>query len=261
LADAGPLSNSKHEAFCLEWMKDRAGGAAYKRAGYTPKNDAVAAAAASRLLINVNSGVPQRIAELEAKYAAKVGFDTEDALNKYLAVINADPAHLTSLVRAACRYCQGINHGYQWRTEREYQDAVRAFDTAPPKVQMGSRQPIDEGGYGYRATLSPHPDCPECDGFGVPRAHFAGTDSIPEASRPLFAGIKETQHGIEVKMHDQMAALDALAKHIGFFAKDHTRTIEPSDALSELIAGMMLRSSKMPVNSTSRKSPDDDADA
>ncbi len=249
----GALPNNRHEAFCLEYMKDRAGGAAYRRAGYNTKSNDVAAAAASRLLINVKSGVPQRIAEFEAEYATKIGFEIEDALNKYLSILNADPATLTSLMRGACRYCQGTNHDFQWRTSREYADAVKKYDTAGQVAQIMMLEPSDLGGYGYRASQSPHPDCPECDGFGIARAHFAGTDNIPEASRPLFAGVKETQHGIEVKMHDQMAALDALAKHIGFFAKDHTCDLDTSDALTELLAGMIQKSSKMPVNSRSRQ--------
>lgn len=249
----GALPNNRHEVFCLEYMKDRAGGAAYRRAGYNTKSNDVAAAAASRLLINVKSGVPQRIAELEAEYATKIGFEIEDALNKYLSILNADPAAITSLMRGACRYCQGANHDFQWRTPREYADAVRRYEKLPPSAQACELEPIDIGGYGYRATLSPHPDCPECDGFGIARAHFADTSTIPEASRALFAGVKETQHGIEVKMHDQMAALDALAKHIGFFTKDHTCNLDTSDALTELLAGMMQKSSKMPVNSKSRQ--------
>jgi phage terminase small subunit len=257
----GALSNNRQEAFCLEYMKDRNGSAAYKRAGYKPKNDDVAKANASRLLTNANVGVSQRIAELEAEYAAKVGAEIEDTLNKYLSILNADPAELTALVRGACRYCHGINHDYHWRTAREYVEAVRKYDSSGQVAQIMMLEPSNLGGYGYRAIQSPHPDCPECDGLGIARAHFAGTDSIPESSRPLFAGIEQTQHGIKIKMHDQMAALDALAKHIGFFSKDHTRNLDTSDALTELLAGMMHKSSKMPVNSKSRRASDADKDA
>ena len=106
------LSNSRHEAFCLEYMKDHNGTAAYKRTGYKPKNNDIAKANASRLLINDNVGVPQRIAKLEAEYATKVGFEIEDVLNKYLSILNVEPAELTALVRGACRYCHGFNHDY-----------------------------------------------------------------------------------------------------------------------------------------------------
>ena len=257
----GKLTNARHEAFCLEYMTDRNGSAAYNRAGYKPKNDDVAKANASRLLTNANVGVPQRIAELEAEYATKIGFEIEDALNTYLSILNADPAELTALVRGACRYCHGINHDYHWRSAREYAEGIRKHLCALDAAKVHALKPSNDGGYGYRTTLSPHPDCPECDGLGIARAHFAGTDSIPEASRPLFAGIEQTQHGIKIKMHDQMAALDALAKHIGFFSKDHTRNLDTSDALTELLAGMMHKSSKMPVNSKSRRASDADKDA
>jgi hypothetical protein len=135
--------------FCLEYMKDRNGSAAYKRAGYKPKNDDVAKANASRLLTNANVGVPQRIAELEAEYATKIGFEIEDTLNKYLSIVNADPAELTALFRGACRYCHGINHNYHWRTAREYAEGIRKHLCAPDAVKVHALKPSDDGGYGY----------------------------------------------------------------------------------------------------------------
>jgi len=121
----GPLASKRHEAFCLEYMKDQNGSAAYKRAEYKPKNDDVAKANASRLLTNANVGVPQRIAELEAKYAAKVGFEIEDVLNR------AHLADLVSLMHGPCRYCHGTNHAISMendpRIRKSYQAApVRA---------------------------------------------------------------------------------------------------------------------------------------
>ena len=34
----------------------------------------------------------------------------------------------------------------------------------------------------------------------------------------LYAGVKQTKEGFEIKMHDQLAALDKVAKHLGMFS-------------------------------------------
>ena len=61
-------------------------------------------------------------------------------------------------------------------------------------------------------------------------------------------------------MHNQMAALNAIAKHLGFFANDNNRTVDEPDALTELLASLQRNSSKMPINSPAREiiKPDGD---
>ena len=123
----------------------------------------------------------------------------------------------------------------------------------PDTTKPHTIKPTDDGGYGYSTKLSPYADCPECDGLGIIRVHYADTSTIQNVSRSLFAGVEETQHGIKVKMHDQMAALNAVAKHLGFFAKDNNRTVDTPDALTVLLAGVQRNSSKMPINSLARE--------
>ena len=50
-----------------------------------------------------------------------------------------------------------------------------------------------------------------------------------------------------------MAALNAVAKHLGFFAKDNNRTVDTPDALTVLLAGVQRNSLKMPINSLARE--------
>lgn len=73
------------------------------------------------------------------------------------------------------------------------------------------------GGIGYKWRQPPHPDCPRCDGLGRTRTVIRDTTDLSPGGRALFAGVKETQHGVEIKMHDQMAALVNVAKHLGMF--------------------------------------------
>lgn len=43
------------------------------------------------------------------------------------------------------------------------------------------------------------------------------TDELPREKLPAIAGIKETQNGIEIKLHDKVKALELLGKYLGVF--------------------------------------------
>lgn len=62
-----PLENAKHEAFARALVDGKSARAAYRGAGFTPKTDASADAAASRLLSDVK--VAARVAELKGQVA------------------------------------------------------------------------------------------------------------------------------------------------------------------------------------------------
>ncbi len=83
----------------------------------------------------------------------------------------------------ACRYCHGgIEHDYQFRTRREYDEACAgavAKEQAPPS---------NKGGYGYRRSAQPHPDCPECDGLGSGFVHAADTAALQARQRCSTTG-------------------------------------------------------------------------
>jgi phage terminase small subunit len=215
------LTNKRHEAFCLEYMKDRNATAAYKRAGYSPKNNNTAKSAAGRLLTNVDTGVPERIAELEIVFAPRIGFEIEDILRAHVAIVRADPSKVSKLVRGACRYCHGAGHDYQWRTPREFSRAAADWHALPSAACNLEPEPTDSGGFGYNATRSPSSNCPECDGLGHLQPHFEAYDNIPDASRPLFRGVEVTPSGgMKIILADINSSLDKLAKHLGFYSKD-----------------------------------------
>lgn len=44
------------------------------------------------------------------------------------------------------------------------------------------------------------------------------TDQLDERQQRAMAGVKETQAGIEVKLHDKVKALELLGKHLGMFS-------------------------------------------
>lgn len=81
-------------------------------------------------------------------------------------------------------------------------------------------------------TLDPNPECADCEGEGQSVVHFHDTRALSGPARRLYAGAKRTRDGIEIKMHDQLAALNSVARHLGMF----TDKIEHSGPGGEALA-------------------------
>ena len=138
----------------------------------------------------------------------------------------ADPNELTRYTRVNCRFCWGIDHNYQW-TVGEFKRAIQhAHDTNAP-------EPKCEGGLDFDRLKAPNPDCPECRGEGVGYTYIADTTRVSEQAKMLYAGIKESQHGIEIKMNDQVAALIKAGQHIGMFKERVELGNDPENPLTD----------------------------
>lgn len=52
----------------------------------------------------------------------------------------------------------------------------------------------------------------------LPTVAMIPTDELPPEKLHAIAGIKATQYGVEVKLHDKVRALELLGKHLGAFS-------------------------------------------
>lgn len=203
------------ELFVQEYIKDLNGRKAALRAGYSAVN---ARSQAFELLErpDVQAMVQQARAELVA--ATKI--ETQEVLERLHAIATADPRELIELYRGCCRYCYGKDHRYQ-RTPREMEDAKAQYlEMLAEAADAKKVPPFDTaGGLGWNPTKDPNPVCPECFGQGAHYAHAKDTRDLSPSARLLYAGVKETQHGIQVQMHDQVAALVKVGEHLGMFSK------------------------------------------
>jgi phage terminase small subunit len=86
---------------------------------YAPKHADVAG---PRLLGNV--GIAAAIRVGMDKLLEVVSLKAEDIVAKLELIATADPSKLTGHHIGACRYCYGVDHHYQWRTPREFSEAV-----------------------------------------------------------------------------------------------------------------------------------------
>jgi phage terminase small subunit len=206
------LKNIRHEKFAQLVAGDRRPSVAYAwaRAGDGTEPTDADAVGATRWISSVK--IAERIKELREQAAEKAEWTIADALKEYLQIATAPVNELQSTRIGACRYCHGDNHQFQWK-EREFIEACQRAEAADPPAPL----PDIAGGFGYRFTAPPDPDCPECEGEGKTRVVIHDTTKLSPQALMIYEGVKKTKDGIEIKIADRKGARDAAAKIIGAF--------------------------------------------
>jgi len=161
------------------------------------------------------------------------GIDVAWLLQRFVDIATADPRELIGLRVGCCRYCHGDNHLYQWR-EREYIDACAKVDAEP---KAGERYPDCGGGFGYNATIPPHPTCPQCHGEGVERFVPRDTDNLSDQALLLYGGVKVKNGGYEIIIADRQKALDCIGKILGAY----TESLKVQGQIASMVAVADLR--------------------
>lgn len=196
----------RQERFIEEYLVDLNAKQAAIRAGYSPNGAEVTA---SKLLTLAK--VQAAVAEGRKALSARTEINQELVLKRWLQIATANPNDLIQFRRVCCRHCFGQGHEYQWVDEAEYERAIHNAtinDLEPPE---------DTGGYGFDPTIRPHPKCPKCHGEGHGEVHANDTRDLTGGALALYAGVKQTKEGFEIKMHDQAKALENIARHLGMF--------------------------------------------
>jgi phage terminase small subunit len=201
--EAEIMLSLKRTRFVMEYVKDDNATNAYIRAGYSPNG---AGQGAFTLLKDVE--IQKAIDRQKERMAAAAEVGVALVLREWLDVATADPRELIHTRIGCCRHCWGIEHKREWM-EHEY---ATALNEALMSMLL---PPAFEGGLGYSPTREPNPACPKCKGEGLPRTWLADSRKISRSAAALFAGVKQTKDGIEIKMHDQPEALKSLADYLG----------------------------------------------
>ena len=181
---------------------------------------------ASLLLKNVK--VMQRYDELKSRLIKESEDEcivtTKDVLKHWYSIATADPNEIIHLRRVCCGHCFGINHEYQWRDEKEYNQSVQSATKIATEQDKEPIIPSNIGGYGFDRTIRPHPKCPICMGEGHAETHIEDTRHLSKKAKLLYAGVKQTSTGIEIKFRDQDKAMENIARHLGMFVEKHEIT-------------------------------------
>lgn len=197
--------NRKQKRFVEEYLVDLNAKQAAIRAGYSVRRAEVTGC---ELL--ANRKVAEVIALSMKEREGRTGITADMVLQRYWLIATADPNDLVEYQRNCCRHCYGADHKYQW-TQGEFDKAVADAKKAK-SGKVGA-----SGGMGFDRTRPPNPGCPECKGEGYGRMHVKDTRRLGKAAGFMFAGIKLGKDGLEVKMHDQLNALEKVGRHLGMF--------------------------------------------
>jgi len=199
-----PMS-PKQQRFVAEYLVDMNATQAAIRAGYSAKT------AYSIGQENLNKPeIAAAIAVARGKVAEKLDLSAERVIAEAWSIATADARELVEHRVGACRYCYGAGHRYQ-RTTGELERDRREHEA------KSGNEFDEQGGAGFDPRREPHADCPECFGVGSGRTIVNDTRKLSPAAAALYAGVKQTKDGIEVRMHDKGAAIERLFRHLGLY--------------------------------------------
>jgi phage terminase small subunit len=226
----------KQDTFARVWFETGNATEAYRQA-YDVRNMLPATINNKAWELTNNAAVKARFEFLREMATERTVLQKADVINLITEIATADATQLSELQVRGCRHCWGVGYRYQWASAIEYAfrcaEVIDQNAKAERRHQMMQAQtnkqvaqfeptdlPGDEGGYGFQVMREPNPECPSCLGEGLEVVRFKDTRHLKGKNKRLFAGIKKTKDGIEIKTRNQDAALDMLAKIHGVYAPE-----------------------------------------
>jgi phage terminase small subunit len=202
--------------FIEEYLIDLNGKQAAIRAGYGANRAEVTA---SELL--ADRKVSEAVKKAQDARAEMTKITAKAVLEDLWMIAQADPREIVEHRRCCCRYCWGAGNRYQ-RTagemERDRAAHAQRVEEAKRNPKLSKPGSFDQkGGIGFNPKRDPNADCPECFGDGVGETFVHDTRKLSRTAARLYAGMKQTKEGLEVKMHSQDDALVNVGRHLGLF--------------------------------------------
>lgn len=232
------MLTAQQEAFAQHYATHRNGQAAYRAAYDVAESTKVSTLneGASRLLNdrNVSARIQDLVNGITA--TAPVIMTLQQVAERWATMATADRNELIGLKVGACRRCWGEGGGYQWK-EFEYWEALADAErraAKDPSVLM----PDIAGGFGYRKTRAPNPECSHCEGEGVHRVVPRDTSKLSAAGLSIYGGVKYGKNGPEIIIADQQKAFENFSRVMGAF-KDNVRL---DGSLTAMVAAVDMAS-------------------
>jgi len=229
LSTYGPLAaniqqdfglSGREARFVMELAADGNASAAYVRAGFASKHPRSSAA---RLAAKAN--IHAALHHLRAKVADRIGFASEEALQLAADILRADVRELVEYQVGPCRFCHGDGELYQRTAGEMARDRLKHEALQERRRERNKDYKAEEfdeqGGDGYDLQLQPNTECKTCGGDGRGRVVVKDTRKISTAAAALYAGVKVSKDGVEVKIHDKIAILEKMFKYHGLYGKDN----------------------------------------
>ena len=219
LTKAQNALTEKQRNFVELWLVHRNAHYAYVEAYDAKRMSPATAYVNAHRLLRHNKIAPileARLEQLGERLTDETEMTVARVMAEFVELAKADPDEVTGLRVGACRHCYGEGHLYHWK-EHEFMDALRKAEKDEQAGNPHVTFPDPAGGFGYRFTDPPNPDCPVCEGGGSTYQRPVDTSKLSPGGRALFAGVKPTANGLEIKLRDRDKALENAAKIIGAF--------------------------------------------
>lgn len=197
----------KQRRFVEEYLIDLNATQAAIRAGYSART--------ARQIGEENLSKPDIASAIQTSMherAKRTKVTADRVVEELWAIATADPNELVQFRRGSCSDCWGAGEPDDEREEQAHGGALK---------RMRKAHPISDE--------EPNPECATCGGEGVGHAWIADTRKLKGAVRKLYAGVKVTKDGLEVKMHDKVNCLIQVGRHLGMF----TDKVEVNASLTE----------------------------
>lgn len=233
------VKSDRAKMYAQEYIIDFDQQAAAIRAGYSPKS---ARMQASRLM--ARDDIQKLIQQAMTERQQRTNITADMVLQRWWDIASADPNDIIHLRRVCCRHCYGVDHEYQWLDKKEYKQAVHRAKVTAMEQDKAPQIPSDAGGYGFDRLADPSNKCPYCRGEGVSELHVEDTRKLSKKAKLLYAGIKQTQAGIEIKFQDQGKALENVARHLGMFIDKHEHTGANGGPMQVDLSGLTIEELK-----------------
>lgn len=205
---------------------------AYRTAGYSVSDPPTSGQTSAASVLAADPRIIARVQEARSRVLDLAMIDAAFVLREWVTIATADPAELIRSRKFCCRHCYGIDHKYQWINEEEFALAcanVIDYNATKPAKSHARAMPDPAGGFGYQRSREPVATCTHCSGDGYVDTYIEDTHRLSPAGRKLYAGLKQTNNGIEIKFRDQDAALNNIAKYLGMVAERHMHGGDPNN--------------------------------
>lgn len=218
----------KQQTFVLAYLETGVASEAYRRA-YDCSRMKDATIGKNAHALTKLPAIATQLQVMRDRATETAILDRAGVINLMTEIATADATQLSQVQVRCCRHCWGVGFRYQWKSDIEYGFAIAEVldDNAKrlaawEKIGKGPRPepndpPTDEGGYGFDVKREPNPECPKCLGEGIEVVKLRDTRKLTGAAKRLYAGVKKTKDGIEIKTRDQDKALEMLGRVHGVF--------------------------------------------
>lgn len=208
---SAPQLRPRQLRFVDEYLVDLNATQAAIRAGYAPSSADVEG---PRLLGNHRIAAAIQAAQIARQERTQIS--TDEVVRRLWELFQVDVRSIVRIEKDPCRYCWGADHREPAETPGGGEGRATSL---VPSLAVNAEANAHQGAMASDPRGGPDPTCPGCHGRGLDHLVVTPSGQLDAASARMIASIKQTRHGIEVKLHDQLGPTKLLMQHLGLLTR------------------------------------------